>query len=303
MTTLQDKIRRRASGIVLYGLVPPKHGTADERVAAIARRQVERLRDLPIDGLVLYDLQDEEARIQEARPFPFMETLDPFAYSRDHLAGLPVPKIIYRAVGKYSPSELDAFMDVAAAVDAPTVFVGAASRDQPVTTSLRQAYELHMARSAAPLLGGVAIPERHLEGRGEHLRMFDKMAAGCSFFVSQGVYDLNAAKNLVSDYHYHAREHGLVPAPIIFTLTPCGSAKTLSFMKWLGISIPPWLENELLHARDILEQSVAISEQNYRELAAFAAEKGVPVGCNVESVAVRKVEVEASIELLRRVAR
>ncbi|MDO6750006.1 hypothetical protein, partial [Gilvimarinus sp. 1_MG-2023] len=69
-------------------------------------------------------------------------------------------------------------------------------------------------------------------------------------------------------------------------------------MKWLGISIPRWLENELLHAHDILEQSVNYSEANWRELKAFADTLGVPVGCNIESVAVRKVEVEAAIELL-----
>ena len=72
-------------------------------------------------------------------------------------------------------------------------------------------------------------------------------------------------------------------------------------MKWLGISIPRWLENELIHSQDILSQSVDFSEQSFRELQTFAAEKNIPIGCNIESVAIRKVEVEASIELLRRV--
>ena len=91
--------------------------------------------------------------------------------------------------------------------------------------------------------------------------------------------------------------------PILFTLTPCGSAKTLQFMKWLGISIPKWLENDLIHSNDILQRSVDVSEQSYRELKAFADEKGIPVGCNIESVAIRKVEVDASIELLERVSK
>ena len=73
-------------------------------------------------------------------------------------------------------------------------------------------------------------------------------------------------------------------------------------MKWLGISIPRWLENDLLHSDDILQRSVDYSEQSWRELKSFADEKGVPIGCNIESVAVRKAEVEASIELLRRVS-
>jgi hypothetical protein len=44
-----------------------------------------------------------------------------------------------------------------------------------------------------------------------------------------------------------------------------------------------------------------VSEHNWRELKAFADEKNIPIGCNIESVAVRKEEVEASIELLHRI--
>jgi 5,10-methylenetetrahydrofolate reductase len=152
------------------------------------------------------------------------------------------------------------------------------------------------------LLGGVAIPERHQSKGDEHLRVFNKMAQGCSFFVSQGVYDVNASKNFLSEYYYHGLENEIPLAPILFTLTPCGSAKTLQFMKWLGISFPKWLENELLHSKDILQQSVDYSEQSWLELKAFADEKNIPIGCNIESVAIRKVEVDASIELLERVS-
>ena len=73
-------------------------------------------------------------------------------------------------------------------------------------------------------------------------------------------------------------------------------------MKWLGISVPKWLENDLVHSRDILQKSVDFCEQSWLELKRFADEKGIPVGCNIESVAIRKVEVDASIELLRRIS-
>ena len=101
---LVDKITNRESGIVLYGITPPKKGTSPEKVAEISARQIERLATLKIDGLILYDIQDEKSRTVEERPFPFMETLDAFAYSEEYLSTLPVPKIIYRAVGKYPRS-------------------------------------------------------------------------------------------------------------------------------------------------------------------------------------------------------
>lgn len=75
----------------------------------------------------------------------------------------------------------------------------------------------------------------------------------------------------------------------------------MSFMQWLGISIPRWMENELLHAQDILAQSLDYAWQNWKTLQVYAQSKGLPVGVNIESVAVRKVEVEASIALLARV--
>lgn len=300
--SLIEKIKNRASDIILYGITPPKKGTSDDKISEISARQVERLQNQSVDGLVLYDIQDEKSRTDEERPFPFMETLDCYNYSQQYLQGLKIPKIIYRAVGKYKEEELSDFLTQANPQENLTIFVGAASKSDEVSVSISDAYKIRSQVESDILLGGVVIPERHQSKGDEHLRVFDKIAQGCSFFVSQGVYDVNASKNFLSDYYYYGKKHNIPLVPILFTLTPCGSAKTLQFMKWLGISIPRWLENDLIHSNDILQRSVDVSEQSYRELKAFADEKGIPVGCNIESVAIRKVEVDASIELLERIS-
>ncbi len=299
---LVEKIRNRESGIILYGIVPPKKGTDAKKVEEISSRQIQRLNGLNIDGLILYDIQDEKSRTEEERPFPFMETLDSFLYSREYLSSLSIPKIIYRSVGKYSRVELSRFLEDLSPEKDLSVFVGASSKHQEVTMSVADAYKLRLDIDSNIVLGGVTIPERHSSKNDEHIRVFNKISQGCSFFVSQGVYDVNSSKSFLSDYYYYGLENNIPLVPIIFTLTPCGSPKTLQFMKWLGISIPKWLENELLYSKDILEQSVKYSEQNWMELKSFANEKGIPIGCNIESVAVRKAEVEASIELLCRVS-
>lgn len=299
---LVDKIKNREGGIILYGITPPKKGTEPEKIKEIAARQVQRLESQKVDGLILYDIQDEKSRTAEERPFPFMATLDSFYYCRDYLGSLAIPKIIYRSVGKYSKQELSKFLTDASVNDYLTVFVGAPSKSQEVTMSMNDAYQLKSETNNDLLLGGVTIPERHQAKGDEHIRVFNKIAQGCSFFVSQGVYDVNASKNFLSDYYYYGKEHNIPLVPILFTLTPCGSLKTLQFMKWLGISIPKWLENDLVHSADILQKSVDFSEQSWSELKSFADEKGIPIGCNIESVAIRKVEVDASIELLRRIS-
>lgn len=90
---LIDKVQRRQGGIVLYGLVPPRRGTDAIAMQEFAQRQIERLQGHALDGLVLYDIQNEVERTQQERPFPYMATEDAQVYARQHLATLQVPKI------------------------------------------------------------------------------------------------------------------------------------------------------------------------------------------------------------------
>ena len=115
------------------------------------------------------------------------------------------------------------------------------------------------------------------------------------------VYDIDATKSLLSDYYYTCAQKGVAPRPVIFTLSVCGSLKTLSFLHWLGVNVPRWLENALRYSDDPLTESYQQCMATARELAAFCRRLGVPFGFNVESVSIRKVEIEASVELARQV--
>ena len=298
---LTDKIRRRESGIVLYGITPPKANNSAERVHEISEKHLKRIQGLPIDGLIIYDIQDETARTHEERPFEFIHTVDPSIYSREYMAALDLPKIVYRCVGNYKAEDFKTWLQ--ADEDQLTVFVGTASTEQAVHLSLEDAYHLKQDHNKAMLLGAVTIPERHSKLGNEDQRVGFKMAKGCSFFVSQAVYDLESSKNFLKDYKTYCVINGLEMAPIIFTLTPCGSAKTLKFIKWLGISVPKWLEDTLLESGDeMLAKSMELIKMIYRELQKYAKAEGIPIGCNVESVSIRKVEIEASIQLVKAIA-
>jgi 5,10-methylenetetrahydrofolate reductase len=134
----------------------------------------------------------------------------------------------------------------------------------------------------------------------EHLRLIAKQAAGCSFFITQIVYDVNAAKNLISDYHHECAARNLAPVPLVLTFSVCGSLKTLEFLQWLGVTVPRWIENELRHADDTLDASYEQAVATAVDLIAFCRRLGVPFGLNVESVSIRKVEIEASVRLAAR---
>lgn len=294
---LKQKILNRSTGILTYGLTPPKKSHTPDKMKEIADKQLERLSGLKLDGLILYDVQEEDARIEEERPFPYLETMDPNAYSKQYLAALDVPKIIYRCVGNNTEEELSEWLAADSSQDRFSVFVGASSSKQQVKLDLTDAYELSRKLNDRLLLGGVVIPERHMKKNDEHIRVATKTANGCRFFISQATYNLESSKNFLSDYYYHCVNNGLEMVPILFNLAPCGSQKTLEFMKWLGISIPRWLENDLVNSNDILDKSINLSRKIFEELFDFGLEKGIPIGCSVESVSTRKVEIEASIQL------
>lgn len=295
-----DLIRRVSAGrggFLLFALTPPRRDTESDRVPQIADATVARLRPLGLDGLILYDIDDETDRNPAERPFPFMPTLDPAEYLSDHLRALPGPAIVYRAVSKYPPDGLRAWLAAQDPARTMTVLVGAPSRATAGRTTLTEAYALRREVNPALVLGGVAIPERHSRREDEHLRLIAKQEAGCRFFVTQVVYDLNAAKSLVSDYHYECRARGVPAVPLVFTFAVCGSMKTLDFLRWLGVDVPRWIENDLRHAADTLEASYDQALVTATELMAYCRTLGVPFGINVESVSIRRVEIEASVRL------
>ena len=297
---LEHALRNGASGLLLYGITPPKSQNTEEKNSQITQTRIERIQDLPIDGVVVYDLQDETSRIPQERPFPFIETIPADRYGDEDLSPLPFPRIVYQCVNKYDQPSLRSFLS--SRPSRLTVFAGAPSRNDTRGTSLADAYTL--AREYPnTLLGGIAIAERHGGRHDEASRLVHKIDQGCSFFISQCVYDTNGFRNMLSDYYYLCKESGRPMVPIIITLTPCGSLKTLEFLKWLGISIPRWIENDLAHSVDTLGHSIDLCTGILEDITSFCASKGIPLGCNVESVAVRRDEVLASLDLVHRAAR
>lgn len=282
---------------MLFAITPPRRSTPADRLPDIAHATMERLSRLDLDGLVLYDIDDESSRNPVERPFPFSPTLDPSDYRADHLHAWHTPVVVYRAVGKYQREGMRTWLVEQDPRRTLTVMVGAATSGSSAPLTLSDAQAMRAELNPDLLLGGVAIPERHRRRDNEHLRLIAKQQAGCSFFVTQVVYDLNAAKNLVSDYRYGCEARGLRPVPIVFTFSVCGSMKSLEFLRWLGVDVPRWIENDLRHSTNPLVHSLDQSVATAVELIAFCRRLDVPFGLNVESVSIRREEIDASVEL------
>jgi hypothetical protein len=294
---LRAMLAEGRSGMLLFSLTPPRLSETEQRVKEIAAVTLQRLEGLDADGIILYDIDDESDRNADERPFPYLPTMDPGRYHAEHLGGWRRPVIIYRCVGKYGEEELGDWLREADPRQVLSVFVGPSSKDKPVRTDLRSAQALHRRARPDLMLGGVVIGERHTRGRDEHLRMLAKQDRGCAFFISQVVYHVNETKNLISDYFYECRARGITPRPVIFTVSLCGSLKTLEFLRWLGVDVPRWLESSIRYADDPIAESYRQALSIARDLGEFCRHLGLPYGFNVESVSIRKAEIEATIRL------
>ena len=296
------KIKRKESGVLLYGITPPKAQTPTEKVSEMAAKSLSILQAMDIDALVVYDVQDESARTSEERPFPFASALDPFEYASQHLRELKVPKIIYRPAGKFSKDELTVWLDGLKQHSFYPVFVGVPAPDFVVKTSLKDAYQLWRTNHEDhSVIGAVTIPERHAVLKDEDVRILDKVDSGVSYFVSQCIFNVEYTKRILEDLHSACQTRQCSIPTMIFTLTICGSVRTLQFMEWLGIHIPDEIKEDLKVCSSPVARSVELATAIAKDLIQFCQEKSIPFGFNIESVATRKEEVEASIELLNTV--
>lgn len=297
-----DKIKSGQSGILTYGITPPKSETSPERIAEIAEKTIARLIPLDIDALIVYDVQDESARTAEERPFPFLKALDPFKFASGYLHDIEIPKIIYRPAGKFSREELSDWLDDLQKHNFYPVFVGVPAPDFAVQTSLPEAYQIWNKHEKTSVIGAVTIPERHKVLKDEDKRILEKAGCGVSYFISQCVFNVDYAKQVIEDLSCTCQKENTKFPTLIFTLTACGSVKTLGFMEWLGIHIPDELKEDFKEAENMLEKSVNVCLTIASALTDFCIERSVPFGFNIESVAIRKDEIEASIYMVNKIA-
>ncbi len=299
--TLKEKFADSRRGVYFIGTTPPRESTDDEKMQTIADKLLDRLENLEYDGLIVYDIQDESSRVATPRPFPFMRTRDPRDYSSLLRERSGHETITYKSVAQRDRADFETWLD-----DTweryglrNIVLVGSPSSEGDIRLSLPEAYIALAEHEHAFHLGGVTIAERHASKGNEHLRLLNKQSQGCDFFVSQAVYNAQATIDLLASYARSCREQQIAPRRIVLTFTPCGSAKTLEFMEWLGISVPPATRWRIIDAENPLAESIRVCQNNLDQIIDAVLPLGLPLGLNIESLTNRKEEIDAAIHLYR----
>ena len=286
--------------MLLYGTTPPRLGSPELDIASAAAKLAARIKMLPLDGIVVYDVQDESSRVNEPRPFPFLPTIDSRVYARmlQELSGIPV--ITYKCVAQIEKADWKAWLDQTAysyglsclsLVGAPSTSASKSPMSLPEAVRIAAAHERRFT------LGGVCIAERHRPGKSESQRMLQKAEDGCSFFISQAIYSPETTIQLLKDYWFDCRRLGIAPKRIVLTFTPCGRPKTLEFIRWLGVNISVTTEHAILSAANPVAKSIQICCETLSRILDEDACRSLPLGINVESVSINKTEIDGSIEL------
>ena len=285
--------------VSLYGTTPPRLGSTREQVGHAVEKLGERLRGLPVDGVIVYDIQDESGRTETARPFPFAGTVDPREYSallRSHTGLAP---ITYKALGQMDEAAWQAWLVESAQADLRLVsVVGRPTSGIKYPLALSRAVRIAAEHAARFMVGGVVIAERHNEERSEAARLLAKAVEGCRYFISQAVYSAAPTQRLLRDYLRDCRGAGVDPRRIVLTFAPCGREKTLTFMRWLGVNISADTERAIMGAANPLSKSIEICCDNLRAILDQPYASHIPLGVNVESVSINRDEIDASVELV-----
>ncbi len=297
---LKESLLDPASAVLLYGTTPPRAGADEALVRQAAEKLAARLAPLPIDGVVVYDIQDESRRTGAPRPFSFAGTVDPRSYSSLLAARTGKPAITYKCVGDLDEPAWQAWLD-AAARDHGVGFLSVVGRPTSgvrYPLSLSKAIRLAAAHPAKFTVGGVAIAERHTAERSEAARLLAKGIEGCGYFISQTVYHADASVRLLSDYVRDCRGAGVKPRRIVLSFSPVGREKTMAFLNWLGVRIPGDTARAILGAANPLAKSIGICRDNLRRILDQPYARAIPLGINVESVSINKDEIDASVDLV-----
>ena len=213
----QSELRARYNdinrGVYFIGTTPPKNDTPIEAIETIAEKLLERVSDIDYDGLIVYDIQDEDSRTSKPRPFPFKLTHDTRLYSSLLNKKSNRPVITYKSVVQSNADVFNQWANEAWQEYGirDIVLVGSPSKKNEISLPLADAYKTLVDNEHDFFIGGVTIAERHASKKNEHERLIEKNKQGCNFFISQAIYNPQATIDMLTRYAIECKKQGLKP--------------------------------------------------------------------------------------------
>lgn len=306
--SLSSRLANPSRPVFLLGDVPPGEGTPPGKCQSICNKFMSRSRALASDGFIVYDIQDEPGRSDMERPFPFRRVMDSSGYAALLARSSGKQCLVYKCVADPDFDQWIATAKTEHGHSAINLVGRASSTGEYQGPTITEAMD-KVAAEENLHFGCVCIAERHTleaaKARGkpyptEHQNMIRKSIAGAEWFISQAVYDPEPTIRLLKDYAALCRERGLTPRKVVLTFTPVSRKKTMNFVKWLGVKVPPEAESSILEAEKPVDASVEFLCGVLRTILSECVGVGVPLGISCESVSIYKAEIDGVHELFRK---
>jgi hypothetical protein len=87
---------------------------------------------------------------------------------------------------------------------------------------------------------------------------------------------------------------------VVLTFAPVSRAKTIQFIQWLGVKVPPDAEKTILEAEKPVDASVELCCDILRTILSECVGVGVPLGISCESISIYKAEIDGVHELFKK---
>lgn len=290
-----------ASPVFLFGTVPAMEGTENAKIRAQASKFADKMRDLAADGYIVYDIQEEKGRTPDPRPFPFRRMSDPVEYAAILKEYSGKDSVVYKCVAEHQGQPFDEWARETAkvrGVDCLNLVGGATSSVTYSGPTISEAAKIVEGENI--VFGGVTIAERHMKKKNEHEIIASKVAAGAQWFISQAIYNPTPTIETINAYGALCKKEGKQAKKLILTFAPCGRPKTMTFMHWLGVSVPEETEKAILEAENPVATSVNLLCDMLTRIMKDTAGAGVPLGISIEHVSIFREEVAATFDLFRR---
>ena len=297
---LKDKLLDPASPVLLYGTTPPRAGSDGDAVETAAAKLAARLAPLPLDGVVVYDIQDESGRTGKPRPFAFTGTVDPRSYASLLAARTGKSIITYKCVGDLDEAGWRAWLDEAASAYGVGFLsiVGRPTSGVRYPLALSKAIRLAAAhRRALPWAGSrspSAIPPSAAKPRACSPRA-SRAAATSSRRPSTTPTPASACSPTTrATAAARASRRGASCS----RFAPVGREKTMAFLQLARRAHPA--RHRARHPRRGEPAGEIHRASAARTCAASSTQpyaREIPLGINVESVSINRDEIDASVDL------
>jgi len=272
--TLRAKIQDLARPVILYELIPPKAGIAEE-----LETQVEVVRGLAglVDAINIPEIIEESRQGERRSRLP--ERIEPRAFARAIQEAAGMETVINRVtVREKAESQRDWLKETYEVYGVRNlVLVGgeSGSMEYPGPNVLETA-ALASKSGLDFFLGGISIPSRSREAA----RIRRKYEHGLRFFTTQVLFDPNDTVDLLQALN------GL-DVRIFLSFAPVTNLRDVEFLQWLGVDVPrnvAWTIEQAAGPAMAAEKTTAMASRILTDIFDNLPSHPPAMGMNVEQI-------------------